>query len=132
MNTHVDSDRLMQTNTRVTVWFDADCPLCMREIALMQRLDKRNAIEFVAIQGTGDCPLDRATLLARFHARNSDGELVSGAAAFAAMWREIPVLRPLGVAAQWRPFLVLLEQAYLGFLRIRPLLQRWARRSARG
>ena len=132
MHRHVDKDRLMQTNTRVTVWFDADCPLCVREIALMKRLDRRNAIEFVDIQGTRHCPLDRATLLDRFHARATDGQLVSGAAAFAAMWREIPVLRPLGVAAQWRPFLVLLEHAYLGFLAIRPSLQRWARRSARG
>ena len=28
----------------VTVWFDGACPLCLREIALMRRLDKRGAI----------------------------------------------------------------------------------------
>ena len=112
----------------VTVWFDADCPMCVREIALMRRLDKRNAVEFVDLRSGGACPLDRETLLARLHARDRTGELISGAAAFAAMWREIPVLRPLGVAAQWRPFLVLLELAYRGFLRIRPSLQRWVRR----
>ena len=60
---------------RVTVWFDADCPLCVREIALMQRLDRNGAINFVSIQGGGSCPLDLETMLARFHARDVDGEL---------------------------------------------------------
>ena len=128
MNIQVDKTRLAATTARVTVWFDADCPLCVREIALMQRLDKDRAIEFVDIQGDGSCPLDRDTLLARLHARDRTGALVSGAAAFAAMWREIPLLKPLGVAARWRPFLAFLELAYRGFLRIRPSLQRWLRR----
>ena len=131
MNIQVDQSKLAPTRKstgRVTVWFDADCPLCVREIALMRRLDKRRAIDFVDIQSGGSCPLDRETLLARLHARNRAGELVSGAAAFAAMWREIPLLRSLGVAAQWQPFLAFLELTYRGFLRIRPPLQRWVRR----
>jgi hypothetical protein len=49
----------------------------------------------------------------------------SGAAAFAAMWRAIPLLRPLGLAARWRPVLWVLEAAYLRFLRVRPRLQRF-------
>lgn len=113
---------------RVTVWFDAACPLCVREIALMRRLDRRGAINFVDVRNTGRCPLDRETLLARLHARDVDGSLVSGAAAFAAMWRALPLLRPLGLAARWRPFLAALEVAYRGFLRVRPALQRAVRR----
>lgn len=108
----------------VTVWFDGDCPLCVREINLMRRLDRRQAIEFVDVTGGQGCPIDRQTLLARFHAREQGGELVSGAAAFAAMWRAIPLLRPLGLAARWQPVQRLLEMLYLQFLRIRPRLQR--------
>jgi predicted DCC family thiol-disulfide oxidoreductase YuxK len=108
----------------VTVWFDSECPLCLREISLMRRLDRRGAIRFVDIQGGSDCPLDPEVLLARFHAREGDGELVSGAAAFAAMWRAIPILRPLGLAARVPPVAWLLERAYLGFLKARPWLQR--------
>jgi predicted DCC family thiol-disulfide oxidoreductase YuxK len=117
---------------RVTVWHNGDCPLCRREIALMRRLDTRGAIEFVDATGSGSCPLDRAEMLARFHAREAGGPLLSGAAAFAAMWRAIPVLRPLGKAARSRLVLSLLERFYLYFLRIRPRLQRWlVRREAR-
>ena len=45
------------------------------------------------------CPIDRAKLLARFHAEE-EGVVHNGAAAFAAMWRAIPLLRPLGLAAR--------------------------------
>lgn len=106
------------------VWFDGDCPLCRREIALMRGLDRRGAIVFTDVaNGQGSCPLDRAELLARFHARE-DGVILSGAAAFAAMWRAVPLLRPLGLAARNRAVLGLLERLYVAFLRVRPALTR--------
>jgi predicted DCC family thiol-disulfide oxidoreductase YuxK len=110
----------------VKVWFDGACPLCIREIALMRRLDKRGVITFIDVaQGTDpSCPIDRATLLARFHAEEN-GVVHSGAAAFAAMWRAIPLLRPLGMAARIPLVLKLLEAAYLRFLKVRPRLQRF-------
>lgn len=113
---------------RVTVWYDGGCPLCRREIAAMRRLDRRGRIAFVDVDRNdgGSCPIDRAALLARFHAREDD-VMLSGAAAFAAMWRAIPLLRPLGLLARHRPVLALLEQGYRLFLRARPTLQRWAR-----
>jgi predicted DCC family thiol-disulfide oxidoreductase YuxK len=104
----------------VTVWFDSSCPLCSREIALMRRLDRRGAIDFIDLANQGStCPMDRTALLQRFHAREGD-TLLSGAAAFAAMWRAIPLLRPLGLAARNPRVLRVLEQLYLGFLKIRP------------
>ncbi len=109
--------------TEVTVWYDSECPLCVREIALMRRLDRRRAIDFVNLQAAGDCPVDREQLLARFHAQERGEPVVSGAAAFAAMWRAIPVLKPLGLLARIKPVLWLLERAYIGFLRLRPWLQ---------
>lgn len=112
--------------TKITVWHDGGCPLCRREIALMRRLDVRGAIRFVDVRDTAAiCPIDRRQLLARFHASEA-GVLLSGAAAFAAMWRAIPILRPLGLMAKSPTVLVLLEHLYLGFLRVRPSLQRLA------
>ena len=113
--------------TDLTVFYDGACPLCRREIALMRRLDRRGAIAFEDVSGGGpeSCPVSTQDLLARFHARE-DGRMLSGAAAFAAMWRAIPVLRPLGLLARWRPAERMLERLYLAFLRVRPRLQRWA------
>ena len=54
--------------------------------------------------------------------------MLSGAAAFAAMWRAIPRLRPLGIAARNPVVLAGLERLYGLFLRVRPKLQRLAAR----
>jgi predicted DCC family thiol-disulfide oxidoreductase YuxK len=118
--------------SQLVVWHDGGCPLCRREIALMRRLDRRGAIRFVdaADPKMTDCPIDRGALLARFHAREGD-RLLSGAAAFAAMWRAIPLLRPLGLAAKNPLVLAMLERPYHVFLRARPALQRFARRVER-
>lgn len=116
----------MSTAAPVKVWFDGACPLCIREIALMRRLDRRGSITFLDVAQGADpsCPIDRATLLARFHAEEN-GVVLSGAAAFAAMWRAIPLLRPLGLAARNRTVLRMLEAAYVPFLKVRPRLQRF-------
>ena len=94
---------------------------------MMRRWDRNSAIDFVDVASDDTaCPIDRATLLARFHALE-DGQLLSGAAAFAAMWRAIPRLRPIGMAARVPAVLAVLERLYVVFLRFRPTLQRLVR-----
>ena len=117
---------------KLTIWFDGSCPLCAREIGLMRRLDRHRAIDFIDLAGPGnpDCPVSKAELLARLHAREN-GKLLSGASAFAAMWRAIPLLRPLGLLARIPFVLALLERAYVAFLRVRPKLQRRLKASLR-
>ena len=91
----------------------------------MRRLDRSEAIDFIDVGRlpAESCPIDRDTLLARFHA-SENGQLLSGAAAFAAMWRAVPLLRPFGLAARSPWLLIQLERLYLIFLRFRPHLQR--------
>ena len=113
--------------SEVLVWFDGGCPLCRREIALVRRLDRRHAIIFLDVAREDvACPIDRAALLTRLHALE-DGRMLSGAAAFAAMWRAIPWFRPLGLAARNPCVLATLETLYCRFLKLRPKLQRLAR-----
>ncbi|HEU0066496.1 MAG TPA: DUF393 domain-containing protein [Sphingomonas sp.] len=123
----------------LTVWHDGACPLCRREIALVRRLDRRGAITFVDVSDPASgcvsdpasgCPIDRDALLARFHALE-DGRMLSGAAAFAAMWRAIPRLRPFGLAARNPLVLAALERTYRLLLRARPGLQALALRLER-
>ncbi|WP_294250720.1 DUF393 domain-containing protein [uncultured Sphingomonas sp.] len=116
----------------LTVWYDGGCPLCVREIALMRRLDRRERLRFVDVSDdTSSCPLDRGDLLARFHVSDAQGRFYSGAAAFAAMWRAIPLLRPLGMLALLPGMTWALERLYRAFLRVRPTLQRWMRERER-
>ncbi|WP_246218564.1 DCC1-like thiol-disulfide oxidoreductase family protein [Parasphingorhabdus halotolerans] len=93
---------------------------------MVRRLDKNDAIEFVDLMSPDTtCPISRQFMLDRFHAQEN-GVLLSGAAAFVAMWRAVPFLRPLGVAAQLPGVLPILEYGYRLFLRLRPRLQRYA------
>jgi predicted DCC family thiol-disulfide oxidoreductase YuxK len=113
---------------KLTVWFDGSCPLCLREIAVMRRLDWRGAITFSDVSPPdATCPIDRQAMMARFHV-SENGVLLCGAAAFAAMWRAIPLLKPLGWAARSPAVLALLERLYIWFLQCRPHLQRLLRR----
>ena len=123
----LDQRSYMHAMSDVVVWFDGGCPLCRREIALMRWLDRRHAIEFVNVIDAQACPLPRGEMLAQLHARE-DGRLLNGAAAFAAMWRAIPLLRPLGIMARSQWVLRLLERLYNVFLLARPKLQQLARR----
>ena len=107
----------------VKVWFDSACPLCAREIKIMRKLDWFNEVDFVDVLSTPDCPNQREHLLERFHAQRLGGPLLSGAAAFALLWRSLPLLRPLGEIARIPFVLRILEILYLRFLAIRPKLQ---------
>ena len=108
------------------VYYDGGCPVCSREIALYQRLSDgaadRPAFENIMAQ---DAVLPdgvtRDDALARFHVRLGSGEIVSGAAAFIALWRATPRFRLLGRMASIPPLPWLLEKAYLGFLKVRPM-----------
>lgn len=117
--------RYVAAMTQLIVWHDGGCPLCNREIALMRWLDRRGAILFVDVTTApaSACPIDPAEMLARFHV-SEEGRLLSGAAAFAAMWRAIPLLKPLGLVARSPWLLAILERLYLRFLHYRPWLQR--------
>ena len=94
----------------------------------MRKLDWRKAIDFRDIAPENAvCPADRLLMLARLHA-SENGVLLDGAAAFAAMWRAIPLLRPLGLLARNARVLHALERLYVRFLKIRPRLQHYLRR----
>ncbi len=116
----------MTRNSNCTVYYDGACPVCRREIAHYQRLRGAEAIAWVDAatcdEGALGSGLDRSRALARFHVRDADGALVSGAQAFVAIWRRLPAFAWLAPLASSRPVLALLEVAYAWFLRAR---RRW-------
>lgn len=113
----------------LTVYHDGSCPLCRREIALYQR--QRGAERLAWHDVSAGAPtgpgLSCEAAMRRFHVRDAQGRLYSGAAGFARLWRSLPGWRVLGWLAAVPPISWLLELAYRAFLPLRPRLQRWAR-----
>ncbi|MEO1689675.1 MAG: DUF393 domain-containing protein [Pseudomonadota bacterium] len=105
------------------VFFDGACPVCRREIAVYQGMEGLDAVAWrdVSAEDFAEADLDRDAALARFHARRADGEIVSGARAFLAVWRRSPRLRGLARLLERRPLVDGLELGYRGFLRLRRL-----------
>ena len=113
----------------LTVLYDGACPLCRREIAVyqgLQPIDTSRTLKFSDIS-RADCPLPpggvRTDYLARFHVQRADGQVLSGAAAFVALWAALPGWRYLALAARLPGATPALERVYRAFLRIRPQMQ---------
>ncbi len=118
----------------LTVLYDGACPLCRREIGVyrkLQPLQPGSPVCFADVSDTA-MPLPPGTtreqLLARFHVQGRDGELLSGAQAFLALWAALPGWRWLALAGRLPGASWVMERMYRFFLRWRPMLQRWASR----
>lgn len=119
-----------QPTPELTVYFDGSCPLCRREIALYRRQRGADRLAWVDVSAGGPLGegLSCEAAMRRFHVREAQGQLLSGGAAFARLWRALPVWRVLGWVFVWPPLSWALEAAYRVFLPLRPRLQRWLRR----
>jgi predicted DCC family thiol-disulfide oxidoreductase YuxK len=118
----------------LTVLYDGACPLCRREIALYRGLQPLRTDAPVCFVDASDTTLalppstTREQLLARFHVLGREGQWLSGAQAFLALWAALPGWRWLALAGRLPGATWLLERGYRLFLRGRPVLQRWAAR----
>lgn len=108
-----------------TLYYDGACPVCSREVAMYRRQPGAEHLRWV---DAASCPaadlgpgLTRDAALARLHLRQADGRLVSGARAFAALWRSLPRWAWLGRLAGAGPVPSVLEAGYRLFLVLRRL-----------
>ena len=121
-----------QQRPPLTVLYDGACPLCRREIGVYRGLRSLQPDSPVCFADVSDAALPlppgttREQLLARFHVRGRDGELLSGAQAFLALWAALPGWRWLALAGRLPGAAWVMERGYRLFLRGRPTLQRWA------
>ena len=119
--------------TTLTVLYDGACPLCRREIAVYQGLQPLNPQQTLSFSDVSlaSCPLPaggvRSDYLARFHVQRTNGQVISGAAAFVALWATLPGWRYLAIAARLPGATPALELVYRAFLLVRPQMQSMAR-----
>jgi predicted DCC family thiol-disulfide oxidoreductase YuxK len=118
----------------LTVLYDGACPLCRREIGIYRGLQADEPVCFADVADPAQ-PLPSGTtreqLLSRFHVRDSNGRLRSGAEAFLALWAVLPGWRWLARFGRVPGAAWVMERVYRLFLRARPMLQRWASRTDR-
>jgi predicted DCC family thiol-disulfide oxidoreductase YuxK len=114
---------------RPVLFYDGGCPLCRREIAHYRRLDAGERVVWVDLHADPEQAqrygLSWRAAMQRIHLLESDGRLVTGAAAFAALWRRLPYYRRLAGLVRLPGVLPLLDRVYGIFAR-----WRWRRREA--
>ena len=118
----------------LTVLYDGACPLCRREVGMYKGLTPLEPVAWrdisepnAALPAEAATAGDRAAYLARFHVQRADGQVLSGAEAFVALWSALPGWRWLGRVAALPGVTPVMEVVYRLFLRVRPGLQ-WVAR----
>lgn len=86
------------SSERFEVFFDGKCPLCLREINLLRRLDRKDRIVFTDIAAPGFDPrvtgLSQQDLMASIRGRMPDGSMVEGVEVFRQLYGAVG-LKPL-------------------------------------
>lgn len=121
----ISSANPMTPDSRCTVYFDGNCPICSREIATYRRSRGSETLVWIDASRCEEAALrgdlDRASALQRFHVRGPDGTLIAGAAAFVEIWKRLPAFSRLARLCSGPRVLAILDALYDGFLRLRRL-----------
>lgn len=114
---NVDGSTTPPTGARhdVEVFFDGECPLCVREIGMLQRLDHRARIRFTDISASdfdaAGLGISWQTLMAKIHGRLPDGRWIEGVEVFRQLYAAVGFER--WVALSRLPVVApLLDQVY--------------------
>ena len=79
-------DAALTTSWPFTLLYDGECPLCAREVRMLQRLDRRGRLRFEDIAAPDFDPArygaTRESLMARIHGVLPDGTVVEGLEVF--------------------------------------------------
>jgi predicted DCC family thiol-disulfide oxidoreductase YuxK len=107
---------------QIEVFYDGGCPVCLREVRVLRRLDRRGRVRFTDIDAPGfQAPRPGPALddlMARIHARVSDGTWVEGVEVFRRLYAAVG-FGPLVTVSRWPGVSHLLDRAYAVFARNR-------------
>ena len=106
----------------IEVFYDGECPLCMREIRMLQRRDQGRRIRFLDIAAedfdAAAVGLTWETLMDRIHGRLPDGTLVEGVEVFRRLYAAVG-FAPLVALTRLPGIAQLLDFAYYAFAKNR-------------
>jgi predicted DCC family thiol-disulfide oxidoreductase YuxK len=104
------------------VFFDGECPLCVREIRWLGWLDRRGRVRFTDIAAPdfdpGALGRTQGELMARIHGRTASGEWVTGVEVFRRLYQAVG-LGPLVALTRLPGVKHLLDLGYTWFAKNR-------------
>ena len=117
----------MYDSAAAKVYYDGSCPICRQEINFYQKQSGNENIAWVDISLSSETEIEpnltKYNALKRFHVKLNNGAIVSGAAAFVALWKALDRFSALGRYLDHPWLLYFLEIFYKLFLTVRPVLQ---------
>lgn len=112
----------MEPEFEIEAFFDGDCPLCAREIAMLRRWDRAGKIRFTDISAPDFDPTNTGvsfeTLMARMHGRLPDGTLIEGVEVFRRLYSAVGFRRSVALS-RWPIIRHTLDLAYTFFAKRR-------------
>jgi len=104
------------------VYFDGDCPLCLREIKMLKWLDNAKRIRFTDIAAPGFDPastgLTMFELMDTIHGRMADGTRIEGVEVFRQLYGAVGFRRAVAVS-RWPAIAHALHLGYVVFAKNR-------------
>ncbi|MDA0806942.1 MAG: DUF393 domain-containing protein [Planctomycetota bacterium] len=112
----------MSDEYTIEMFYDGDCPLCIRETRFLRKLDRRQRIRFTNIADADFNPATigktHADLMAEIHGRLSDGSWVTGVEVFRRLYASVG-LGPLVLLTRLPVIKQLMDAGYRLFARNR-------------
>ncbi|CAD79100.1 MAG TPA: DUF393 domain-containing protein [Rhodopirellula baltica] len=87
------SNHLSSSSHKVEVFYDGECPLCLREIKLLKWLDRKNRIQFTDIAAddfnAAEYEKTPAQFMDEIHGRLPDGQWIIGVEVFRQLYSAV-------------------------------------------
>lgn len=106
----------------IEVFYDGDCPLCLREINMLRRWDRRERIRFTDIAAdefsAEEVGIEMPALMSEIHGRLPSGEIIKGVEVFRRLYAAVGMKWAVAVS-RWPGVRQLLDVGYRHFARHR-------------
>lgn len=111
---------LKNITVKLTIYYDASCPLCLAEIHLLKNHNKRGLLDFVSLQDLRptDCDINCDLAMQTIHARLGESQIITGPEVFFESYKRTD-LRFINYIFSFSFFRYVYAKFYLNFAKYR-------------
>lgn len=117
---------LQTITTKLTIFYDGDCPLCLAEIHFLKQHNPRGLLEFESLQqlDVANCDINCELALKTIHAKLGDHQIVVGPEVFYEAYRRTD-LRWVNYLFSFKWFRYIYGKFYILFAKYRHQISKW-------